>query len=59
MGGLQGEEEEATWDLPEHLLCDEHGGPLFAAVLHGGSHGRVQGGNQAHALQLGDKVPSP
>lgn len=58
MGGLQGEEEEAAGDLPEHLLRDEHAGPLLAAIVQGGSHGGIQAGDQPHALQLGDQVPA-
>lgn len=37
--GLKGEEEQATGDLPEHLLGHEHVGPFLAGVVHGRSHG--------------------
>lgn len=54
--GLEGEEEQAARDLPEHLLGHEHVRPLEAGVVHGGSHSRVQRRNQAHPLELGNQV---
>lgn len=58
-GGLEGEEEQASRDLPEHLLGHEHVGPLQAGVVHGGSDRRVECGNQAHPLELWDQVAPP
>lgn len=54
--GLKSEEEKATGNLPEHLLGHEHVGPLLAGVVHGRSHGRVECGDQAHPLELGNQV---
>lgn len=54
--GLQREEEQVTWDLPEHALRDKHARPLVAAVVGARSARSVCRGNQAHALQLRDQV---
>lgn len=37
--GLEGEEEQAAGDLPEHLLGHKHVGPFLAGVVHGRPHG--------------------
>lgn len=55
-GWLEGEEEEAAGCLPEHLLRNKHVGPLAAQIVKRPAHGRVEAGNEAHALQLGQQV---
>lgn len=54
---LEGEEEEASRYLPEHLARDKHVGPWLVRVIEGSANRGVGAGYETHAFEFWYEVP--